>query len=94
MPMLAGDDRSAWDSNVLNDPRVVSLWDGDRVAGTWFAEHRTGGVGEPGYAVWDAYFAFDANASWQDEPEPLVGAGSTIIDNVGGLERGFVPLLR
>ena len=33
LPMLAGDSRSAWDSNVLDDPRVIDFWDGDRIAG-------------------------------------------------------------
>jgi hypothetical protein len=93
MPMLAGDARGAWDPHVLDDPRVVSLWDGRRVAGTWLAEHRTGGVGDPSFPVWDAYFAFGKTATWTREPAPLVVAASTIIDNVGGLERAFVPLL-
>jgi hypothetical protein len=92
--MLAGDARNAWDAHVLDDPRVVSLWDGGRVACDWFAEHRTGGIGEPGYPVWDAYFAFGKTASWLREPVPLAAAGSTIIDNAGGLEHAFVPLLR
>ena len=92
--MLAGDARGEWDANVLDDPRVVSLWDGGRVAGNWLAEHRIGGLGDPGYPVWDAYFAFGETATWKREPEPLAAAASTIIDNVSGLERGFVPLLR
>ena len=42
LPMLAGDSRSAWDSNVLNDPRVKEFWDGDRIAGKWFADKQLG----------------------------------------------------
>src|SRR5712691_6745082 len=48
MPMLAGDSRGAWDAHVVDDPRVVSLWDGSRVAGRWFADHSIGGLGAPG----------------------------------------------
>ena len=44
---------------MLDDPRVISLWDAKRIAGTWFADHRVGGLGGPGYPVWDAYFAFE-----------------------------------
>ena len=40
--MLAGDSRGAWDAHVLDDPRVLSLWDGSRLAGRWFADHSTG----------------------------------------------------
>jgi hypothetical protein len=48
LPMLAGDSRGAWDRHVLDDPRVVSLWDGSRLAGKWFADHSLGRLGGPG----------------------------------------------
>lgn len=93
LPMLAGDSRSAWDSNVLNDTRVHEFWDGDRITGTWLADKQLGGLGGPGSVVWDAYYAFPSNSNWSTEPNGLLAAGSDIIDNVSGLERGFVPLL-
>src|SRR5213596_1726646 len=67
--MLAGDSRGAWDAHVLDDPRVVSLWDGSRLAGRWFADHSIGGLGAPGDIVWDAYLAFGKSARWRREPE-------------------------
>jgi hypothetical protein len=90
MPMLSGDARSEWDGNVLNDPRVVSLWDGKLLAGTWFADHRVAGLGGPGYPVWDAYFAFGKSERSLEKP---LAAGSDIIDNTQALEQRFVPLL-
>ena len=93
LPMLAGDSRDRWDSNVLDDPRVVSLWDGDRRAGRWFAEHGIGGLGSPGDVVWDAYYAFGKRSRWAAEPNGVLASGSDIIDNVGGLEQRFLPLL-
>jgi hypothetical protein len=78
---------------VLDDPRVVSLWDGSRLAGKWFANRSFGGLGGPGNVVWDAYFAFARNARWQREPSALVAAGSYIIDYTNGLEQHFLPLL-
>jgi hypothetical protein len=63
--MLAGDSRGAWDAHVLDDPRVVSLWDGSRLAGKWFADRSIGGLGGPGNVVWDAYYAFAKNARWR-----------------------------
>jgi hypothetical protein len=93
LPMLAGDSRGAWDRHVLDDPRVVSLWDGSRLAGKWFADHSLGRLGGPGSIAWDAYFAFGANAQWRSEPSGLLAAGSDIIDNTSGLQRRFVPLL-
>jgi len=92
--MLAVDSRSAWDSHVLDDPRVTEFWDGDRIAGTWFADRQLGGLGGPGDIVWDAYFAFSPSATWDKKPTRLLAAGSDIIDNLSGLLRDFVPLLR
>jgi hypothetical protein len=94
LPMLAGDSRSAWDSNVLNDPRVIDFWDGDRIAGKWFADKQLGGLGGPGSIVWDAYYAFPRNSTGTNEPSAVLAAGSDIIDNVSRLENTFLPLLR
>jgi hypothetical protein len=91
--MLAGDSRGAWDRRVLDDPRVVSLWDGSRLAGKWFADHSTGGLAAPGDVVWDAYFAFGRTSRWRQSPGGLLAAGSDIISSTRGLEKRFVPLL-
>ena len=93
LPMLAGDSRSAWDSHVLDDPRVEQFWDGDRLAGKWLADHPVDGLGQPGLIVWDAYYAFPRDAAWKDRPGRVLAAGSDIIDNVSGLQQRFVPLL-
>jgi len=93
MPMLAGDSRSARDSNVLDDPRVREFWDGNRIAGKWFADHQLGGLGGPGSIVWDAYYAFPSSSTWTSQPSTVLAAGSDIIDNVSGLEHHFIPLL-
>ena len=93
LPMLAGDSRGASDAHVLDDPRVVSLWDGSRLAGRWFADHSTGGLGGPGDIVWDAYLAFGKSSRWRGEPSGVLASGSDIIDNTNGLEQHFIPLL-
>jgi hypothetical protein len=90
IPMMPGDARSEWDAHVLNDPRVVSLWDGQRIVGNWFAEHGTAGIGSPGYPVWDAYFAYPKDERSLDDP---IAAGSEIISHTDALEQRFVPLL-
>ena len=93
LPMLAGDTRGGWDAHVLDDPRVVSLWDGDRLAGKWFADHSTGGLAGPGDIVWDAYLAFGSTSRWRSEPSGVLASGSDIIDNTSGLDQHFIPLL-
>jgi hypothetical protein len=94
LPMLAGDSRSAWDSHVLDDPRVIEFWDGDRIAGRWFADRAVGGIGGLGSIDWDVYWAFPGSSTWKARPGGLLAAGSDIIDNVSGLDRHFIPLLR
>jgi len=94
LPILPGDSRAAWDEHVLDDPRVVSLWDGSRLAGQWFGDHSIGGLGRPGDVVWDAYFAFGKTSRWESGPSDLLAAGSTIIDNTHALEQDFIPLLK
>ena len=94
LPMLAGDSRSSWDSNVLDDPRVHEFWDGERIAGKWLADRQLGGIGAPGSVSWDAYYAFSSNSEWRGEPSELLASGSDIIDNVSALEHAFLPLLK
>jgi hypothetical protein len=93
LPMLASDSRGTWDPHVLDDPRVVSLWDGSRLAGRWFADHSIGGLGSSADIVWDAYFAFGRTSRWQIEPGGVLVTGSDIIDNTHALEQHFIPLL-
>ena len=85
--MLAGDSRSAWPKDLFDDARVTSLWDGERLSGTWFADHRTGGLGDPGSIVWDAYLAYGPQARWHGAPTAPLAAGSDIIGNTDGLQQ-------
>jgi len=88
LPVLAGDSRSAWPEDLFDDPRVTSLWDGERLAGSWFSDNRTGGLGGEGSIVWDAYLAYGPKARWQGgAPTDPVVAGSDIIANTGGLKQ-------
>lgn len=93
--MLYGDSRSAIDRTILDDPRVTSLWDPREISGTWFANNAIAGLGGGGGSVvWDAYYAFQASASWrQPEPSGAVAAGSDIIGTTDALARRFIPLL-
>ena len=37
--MIDGDEKDAFKPRLLDDPRVVHLWDEDKVIGRWFAEN-------------------------------------------------------
>jgi hypothetical protein len=73
---------------------VTTFRDPRRLSGDWLAEHRTGGVGQPGLTVWDAFFAFRASARWSGQPSGLVAAASPIIATTAALDERFVPLLK
>ena len=86
--MLPGDSRNLVNRKVLNDHRVVNYYDPKRVVGSWFAE-RTGG----GEIVWDAYFLYGPDASWTDQPGPLVSSGGTVIGSSEDLAAAFGKLV-
>ena len=88
--MLPGDSRAAWDGGGLTDPRVVHLWDEQKVVGNWFAAHVTENQG----TEWDAYFLYGPQATWEGEPSPLISWGSTVIAKHAQLQSDIVPLLQ
>jgi hypothetical protein len=87
--MLPGDHRLRWDGAGLTDPRVVHLWDEQKLAGTWFAERVDGRAG----IAWDVYYLYGPQAQWEAEPGPLVSSGRTIIARRAQLESSIATLL-
>ena len=87
--MLFSDSRSRWDGSIISDPRVIHLWDEQRVVGRFFAEH------EESYLPisWDAYYLYSPDAHWGEEPSPLVSWGTTIRSRSGQLREDLLPLL-
>jgi hypothetical protein len=80
---LFRDSRSQWDGGGLTDHRVVHLWDGRDISGSWLLHHLPGYGGND----WDAYALFGPGATWTDSRAPsLLASGSTIIDRFGQLQ--------
>jgi hypothetical protein len=69
------------DATTLDDPRVRQYWDGEGVTGTYFADADLGGLGYAGF-VYDVYYVFGPEATWADEPAPLVGARVPVVSYV------------
>ena len=87
LPMLSTDSRGEWRASVL--PRAAAqFWDGNRVVGRFLAEQDLGGLGSAG-VVWDAWFAFSPQATWNERPTGLVAAGSPVITSTAELERAL-----
>lgn len=87
--MIPLDYRWRWDDEVMTDPRVIHLWDEEKIAGLWFAEH----VADYEGIVWDTYFLYGPEAEWAATPQPLVNAGNTVLKQGEELQRSILPLL-
>jgi hypothetical protein len=87
---LFGDARDRWDAAGLTDERVTHLWDGDDVSGGWLANN----VDAYGSGDWDTYLLFGPDATWDDQPGPLLGSGSPVDAELDRLESAIGPLLR
>ncbi len=90
--MLVGDNRKAWDPKMMPDERVTHYWDEGRKAGCWYAEReRLRGVF--GAVVWDTYYLYGPDASWDEVPQPLIGSGYPIFGKRRSLAGQIAPLL-
>lgn len=58
--MISGDERSRWPGAILDDPRVVHLWDAPRAVGRWYGHdpHIQGTSVTDDAVVWDTYFLY------------------------------------
>jgi len=87
--MNLGDARLTIDSNVIADPRVKQFWDGNNIAGTWFAEKVEGYSG----VAWDVYYLYGPDAEWSSTPGPLVATSGTVIGIRDDLRAAILPLI-
>ncbi len=85
IPVLAGDNKTAWDKDVLDDPRVTQLWDAQQIVGSWLQAH--------GGAFWDTFLIYGPDTRWDSEPEGSLASGSPIIGATDELEQGLLPLI-
>jgi hypothetical protein len=84
--MLFGDSRSRWDGDGMVDPRVVHLWDEQKVVGNWFSANVTHARG----TTWDFYALYDPQASSLSTP---ISTGGTIIGHREQLQAALLPLV-
>ena len=63
--------------SVATVPGARHYWDDDWATGRWLAEKDLGGLGYTG-AVYDVYYFFDGDATWDDVPEPILASGSPV----------------
>ena len=64
--------------DVSSIPGARHYWDAEWATGRWFGERDLGGQGYTG-AVYDVYYLFDGDATWDETPGPLVSSGAPVI---------------
>ena len=72
------DERDAIDESILADPRVTQYWDAEGITGTYFGENDLGGLGASGF-VYDVYYVFGPDATWENEPAQPSAAGGPVL---------------
>jgi len=88
--MLPGDQLSAWDAELMSDPRVTRLWDEQRVAGRWFAQY----IEHAQDVIWDGYLLYGPDATWDRVPWPTLGSSTgTVIGSRESLALQMRPFL-
>ena len=93
--MYPTDERSRWPGGLLTDARAAHRWDDGRLLGKWYWDElpRIQPLRAPESLVpdegpmWDAYFLYDRDASWDERPSGLVSWGYTIMRTRAALVR-------
>ncbi|MEO8436139.1 MAG: hypothetical protein ABI596_14655 [Pyrinomonadaceae bacterium] len=93
--MLPTDARArwGWTAGVISDQRVLHFWDEKKLLGRWFAQQENPENADGGI-VWDAFYLYGPEATWDSKPEPLISSGATVQDEAEELKRSIVPLLK
>ena len=79
--MMASDARETWPDSLLDDPRVIELWDEPQALGLWLAsqpQFQDKGLVDGG-VMWDTFLLFGRESRWDAVPTHLLSGGHTII---------------
>jgi hypothetical protein len=93
LPVLPTDSRSEWDAHLVNDRRVINLWDPNRAVGRWLADFRHARIRYAGGVVWDAFLLFGREARWTGKLSPPLAYGSPVIETRARLEATLTRLV-
>ncbi len=90
-PILGGDhDRATGATHAINGPQVTHYWDPEAASGRWFADNMPWEQSGP---AWDVFYLFDADATWESAPDPVLAWGFTIVGERDVLQAGLDQLL-
>ena len=84
------DSKIRWPKDLLLDPRVVHLWDNEKVLGNLYQEQFGLKQNETPGVLWDVYVLYDAAAMWKDIPPKPTSWGYGVRPGIIAL----MPVLR
>lgn len=92
--MLPTDARSrwGWTAGVISDQRVLHFWDEKKLLGRWLAQEDP--ANSDGGIIWDAFYLYGPEATWESKPQPLISTGATVQNESEELKRKIIPLLK
>ncbi len=83
----------------LHDDRVVQMWDPSKRVAYWFYQQVASQMPDMAHResfhegfVWDAFFAFTADARWDKTLDLPVAGGSDVYDDRGVLDQWIAGL--
>jgi hypothetical protein len=88
LPVLAQDSRFEVDDLVV-DARATHYWDNDQVVSDALSSAFDSGGG----VVWDVYFLFGPDATWNERPPKPLATGAPVVSEIAGLESALRPYL-
>lgn len=77
------DSRDEIDPSII--PGARHYWDDAWATGRWLADNDLGGYGYQG-AVYDVYYLFGPDATWDDVPSPIAADGQPVTSELDELE--------
>jgi hypothetical protein len=72
-------------SALFHDDRVRHIWDEKNVIGSWYKIE--GKVESQISMVWDAYYLYTAESTWDSAPTHLIGCGYPVVDMAPAIKR-------
>ena len=89
-PMLPTDRFRMTRSGLIDDERATHYKDDTQISGKWFGET----YGEPGGSVaWDVAYVFGPDATWEEQPSPMLAWGGAVVHMKEELMEALAPFL-
>jgi len=92
-PMLPTDAFRMTRSGLVHDQRATHYKDDLQISGKWFGERYGAPGGFQGSVAWDMAYVFGPEATWEDEPSPMLASGGAVIHMGSELMEAITPLL-